>query len=96
MDEPKVNDGNGLFDRDGLIDTLVLDCNDLTKAIAGGNYVAYCHRIVQMVQKLEQLKEGARKELEDRDAQIAELKRSNDELMRQLLGLPAGGDTGAA
>ena len=93
MEEIKVNDGGGLFDSDGLIDTLITDCNDLTKHIAGGQYIQYCNTIVAMIQKLSQLKNGIRNDRENRDRKIEEMKQCNDELVQQLIGLPAEGKT---
>lgn len=69
-----VNDGNGLFDSGGLIDTLIVDCNSLTQALAAGEYVRYCAKIVEMVQKLDRLKEGMAADLADRDKTIRELR----------------------
>ena len=36
-DHMEVNDGNGLFDAEGLIDSLIVDTNETVKSIAGGN-----------------------------------------------------------
>ena len=96
MEEIKVNDGGGLFDTDGLIDTLITDCNEMTKAIASGQYIQYCNRIVQMVQKLSQMKDGIRNDKEEMQRQITELEKENERLRAQVLGLPEGGDGGAA
>ena len=35
----QVNDGGGFLDNIGLIDSLIVDCNNSTKALVSGNYV---------------------------------------------------------
>ena len=69
-----VNDGGGLYDNLGLIDSLVVDCNTLVKDMAAGEYVQFCCVIVQMVQKLGNLKEGVAADLKTREDTITELK----------------------
>lgn len=69
-----VNDGCGLYDNEGLIDTLIIDCNNLVKVLAGGNYVQFCSIVVQMVQKLSNLKSGIKNDLDSKNNVIEELK----------------------
>ena len=71
--ELPVNDGGGLYDSVGLIDTLIVDCNELPRALFSGQNVRFCHLISQMVQKLAQLKEGVKTDLESRNRLIREL-----------------------
>lgn len=87
-----VNDGGGLYDNEGLCDSLILDCNNSVKALASGNYVQFCNVIVQMVQKISNLKSGIRADTDALKANIAELKRMNDSLAEQLTGLPVEKD----
>ena len=68
-----VNDGCGLYDNLGLIDTLTVDCNDLPRLLMTGHCVAFCAKIVEMVQKLSNLREGVKHDIKDRDEQIKEL-----------------------
>lgn len=68
-----VNDGKGLYDNIGLIDTLTVDCNDLPRLLMTGHYVAFCAKVVEMVQKLSLLREGVKHDVADRDEQIKEL-----------------------
>lgn len=95
QDGVTLDDGKGLYTSDGLIDGLIVDCNRLTQHLASGQYVQYCNTIVQMVQKLGALREGIRKEHEDRDKAIQELQALCDGLQEQLTGLPAGDDVPA-
>lgn len=84
MEELSVNDGNGLFDSVGLIDSLIVNCNELVQTLTAGKYVLFCSIIVGMVQKLSRLKEGVKSDLESRENQIADLKRFCDELTAKL------------
>lgn len=85
-EEIKVNDGKGLFDSNGLIDTLIVDCNELPKKLASGEYVGFCGLIVEMVQKLALLKNGITKDRESLQDQVKELIRLRDELMIRING----------
>ena len=87
-----ANDGGGLYDNEGLCDSLILDCNNSVKALASGNYVQFCNVIVQMVQKISNLKSGIRADTDALKANIAELKRMNDSLAEQITGLPVEKD----
>lgn len=90
-----ADDGKGLYTSEGLIDSLIVDCNRLTQHLAAGQYVQYCNTVVQMVQKLGSLKEGIRKEHEDRDKAIQELQALCDGLQERITGLPVGDDVPA-
>ena len=83
-----VNDGGGLYNNEGLCDSLILDCNNAVKVLFSGNYVSFCNVIVQMVQKLSNLKTGIKNDMAGKDETIEELKRMNDSLMEQITGLP--------
>lgn len=77
----KINDGNGIWDNSGLIDTLIVDCNTLVKKMAGGEYVAFCALIVSMVQKLTNLQAGIKTEKESMQEQIDEAQRTINDLL---------------
>ena len=85
-DEVKVNDGKGLFDAEGMIDSLIIDCNNAVKAVASGEYIGWCGISVQMVQKLSALKRGITADIKSRDEEISELKKVNDELRQRIIG----------
>ena len=82
--EMTVNDGNGLFDNEGLCDSLILDCNNAVKSICSGQYVQFCGTIVQMVKKLANLKDGIKKDMQSMADKVEELKRMNEELNAQI------------
>lgn len=63
-----------------LVDSLIMDCNDVVKSCVSGEYVAFCSQIVQMVQKLANLKSGIASDLKNRDENIAELEKRLSDL----------------
>ena len=83
-----LNDGNGLLDSAGLIDTLIVDCNQIPKLLMEGQYVVFCNKIVEMVHKLAKLKEGVQADKQSLTNEIAEMRRMNNELAEKAFGLP--------
>ena len=69
----RTEQNKGLYDNEGLIDTLIVDCNLLQKELVSGQYIGFCVKLVEMVQKLNNLKKGVRNDTESKDRQIAEL-----------------------
>ena len=82
-----INDGGGFLDNIGLIDSLIVDCNNSTKALVSGNYVQYSSINVQMVQKLNNLKKAVKNDMEGLLKQIEDLK--------NLLGVERGQENAA-
>lgn len=74
-DKIPVNDGGGLYDNLGLIDTLVLDCRELFKDLVSGDYVAFEVTHIQMIQKLSNLKTGVENDTKALQARIKELEK---------------------
>lgn len=77
-----VNDGGGLFDSEGLCDTLVNDINNLVKQAVSGNYLLFCDTVVQMTQKVVELKKGIKADLDSKNRVIEHLKEINTNLER--------------
>lgn len=77
-----VNDGGGLFDSEGLCDTLVNDINNLVKQAVSGNYLLFCDTVVQMTQKIVELKKGIKADLDSKNRVIEQLKEINTNLER--------------
>ena len=75
-----VNDGKGLFDSDGLIDTLIVDCHSAVKDLVSGSYIGFCAKIVEMIQKLNRLKKGIKEDKESLEKQIRELREMLDDI----------------
>lgn len=84
MEEISVNDGKGLFDSNGLIDSMIMDCNELVKQLTHGDYVLFCQTVVQMVQKLSSLKKGINSDMKSLQEQIDDLVRINEKFSSQL------------
>lgn len=72
-----VNDGKGLYDSEGLCDSLLMDLNRMQKLLIDNQFIAFCDLIAKMGQKISNLKKGIRADIEDRDRQIEELNRLN-------------------
>ena len=90
--EPSVNDGKGLFDNEGLCDSLLLDLNNLPKILITGQYIQFCAVITGMGQKLVNLKKGIKADMDSMKEKVEDLKRMNDSLYEQMTGLPVEKD----
>ena len=86
--DTKINNGCGLYDNEGLCDTLISDCNNLVKQACSGQYIQFCNTVVQMVQKLVNLKCSIKADLASKDKTIEELKQMNADLAEQTDGIP--------
>ena len=62
------------MNKDEVIDHLVVECNELVKQLATGNYVRFCSTIVQMVSELGHLKEAMHIDIGNLQANIQVLK----------------------
>ena len=80
MENIKVNDGGGLYDNIGLIDTLIVDCNELLRAAFSGQYVRFSSIIVGMTQKLANLKNGVSNDMDALKKQLDDLRRFVDDI----------------
>lgn len=86
----KLNDGKGLYDNEGLIDTLIADLNSLQKLLMTGQYIQYCAMITGMAQKLVNLKDGIRSDMDSMKEKVEDLKRINDRLIAEKDGANDG------
>ena len=57
-----INDGSGIYDRNGMIDGLIVDCENVMKSIMAGEGIQLAAILVEMVQKLSTLKKGTAEE----------------------------------
>lgn len=87
-----VNDGKGLFDNEGLCDSLISDLNSLSKFLVSGQYIQFCAIVTSMAQKLLNLKKGIQTDEDSMKEKVEELKRINDSLVEQVTGLPVDKD----
>ena len=83
MDKIPVNDGGGLFNNEGLCDSLLGDLNNLMKALASGQYIQYCALITGMGQKLVNLKKGIKNDMDSMEQKVEELKVMNERLIKE-------------
>lgn len=76
---------------------MIVDCNNLEKHLVIGDYLIFMQTVLQMVQKLKNLKKGISAEIDSKNKIIEELKAINDSLMEEKAGIPAdrSGDNGA-
>lgn len=87
-----VNDGNGLYDNAGLCNSLILDLNNLPKLLMTGQYIQFCAMIASMGQRLVNLKEGIKSDMDSMNGKVEDLKRMNNSLVEQITGLPVEKD----
>ena len=72
--------GTGIYSNTELIDSLIVDCNYAVKCCHCGEYVAFCSTIVQMVQKLGNLKTGVQNDIQNRETNIRFLEKRLSDL----------------
>ncbi len=87
-----VNDGKGLYDNDGLLETLIVDLNKLPKLLIDGQFIATCDLIAKMAQKVMNIRKGIKAEKDDYEWKIEDLKRLNNELAEQVYKVPVEKD----
>ena len=87
-----VNDGKGLYDNEGLCDTLISDLNGILKYAACGQYLQACAVVTGMAQKILNLKKGIKDDADSLKGKLEELKRENARLVEQITGLPVDKD----
>lgn len=80
-----VNDGGGLYDRDGMLDGLILDCEEVMKAVMAGKGIRLAALLVEMVQKLTTLKKGVAEEVATLTQERDQAREYADEMARALL-----------
>jgi len=67
---------NGIFTNAELVDTLISDMNNLLRTAFDGQYVQACAVVTQIAQKLINLREGIKADLERKDRTIEDLKQA--------------------
>lgn len=87
-DNTGINDGGGLYDSAGFIDTIILDCNNSVKQLAGGNYIGFCNAMVEIVKKLTVLKDGVTNE---KNAMLKQVDEMGKQLEEERSGKCAAG-----
>lgn len=72
---------DGLYNNLGLIDTLIVDCDTLLDILikGKGHRLAFSTKLMEMVQKLSNLRDGVKNDTESLKKQIEELLKERDE-----------------
>jgi len=83
-----VNDGHGLMDNEGLVESMISDLNNLLKNMAAGQYIRVCSIVMEMVQKLQNLNKSMKAERKDFIDQLADLRRLNNDLAEKAFSEP--------
>lgn len=75
-----VNDGKGLYDSTGVIESIITDCNELVRDLTDGQFIRFCARLAGIGQRLSLLKNGVTSDIESLKKQIDELRRFVDDI----------------
>lgn len=67
---------NGIYTNAELVDTLISDMNNLLRTACEGQYVQACAVVTQIAQKLINLREGIKADLDNKNKTIEELKQA--------------------
>lgn len=73
--QPTVNDGNGLYDNEGICDKGILLCNAAMKDLFSGQYIAFADKMTQIVKIFANLKAGIRSDRESMEQKIEDQKK---------------------
>ena len=65
---------NGILTNSELVDSLILDLNNLPKNLIDGQFIHFCDIVSQMGQKLVNLRQGIKADLDNKDKVIEQLK----------------------
>ena len=79
---------NGLYTNTELIDTMIVDLNTLPKHLMDGQYVAFCGLISSLAQRLVNLKDGIKNDLDNRNQMIETLKNQLKEVGYPVVDVP--------
>ena len=79
-DTENTNSG-GIYDTGGMFDSLIVDCDALLKLLFEGQRVAFCGKMIEIIQKICTLKDGVIREISEKE-----------ETIRRLGGHADGGD----
>ena len=89
-----INDGRGIYDNEGIAETLIDDLNNLLKALISQQYIFCIDIVVQMSQKIDKLRKGINADMNDLKYQLEDMKRLNNELLDRIND--GGGHGGSA
>ena len=79
---------NGLYTNTELIDTILSDLNTLPKHLIDNQYVAFCGVIASLAQRLVNLKDGIKSDLDSKNNMIESLKNQLKEVGYPVADVP--------
>lgn len=74
---------NGLYTNAELAESMITDLNNLLRNLSGGQYIRVCSIVMEMVQKITNLKKGIEADINNREEQIKDLQAKYNELAEQ-------------
>ena len=80
---------NGTYTNAELVDTLILDLNNLPKQLIDGQFIQFCSVVAQMGQKLINLREGIKADLDGKNRTIEQLKQTLRNCGQTVEDIPA-------
>ena len=81
--------GKGVYTNSELVDTIIVDLNNMIKEALSGQYVQICYIVTGMTQKLMNLKKGIDADLTSKDKVIEQLKEQLRNLGQEIEDLTA-------
>lgn len=75
----------GLYTNEELVDSLILDVNNLPKELFNGQFIQFCTLIEQMGQKLALLRKGIPADIENKNKIIEELKQQLRDMGQEIV-----------
>ena len=81
--------GKGVYTNSELVDTIIVDLNNMIKEALSGPYVQICYIVTGMTQKLMNLKKGIDADLTSKDKVIEQLKEQLRNLGQEIEDLTA-------
>lgn len=66
--------GKGIYTNVELIESLILDLNNLPKELVDGQFIQFCTLVSQMGQKLANLRNGVQNDIDSKNKVIEQLK----------------------
>ena len=76
--------GNGTYTNTELIDSIIVDLNNMIKEEISGQYINACNMVNQIAQKLVSLRSGIDKDIKNRDKTIECLKQELRDAGREI------------
>jgi hypothetical protein len=79
---------NGVYTNVEMVESIILDLNNLPKGMIAGQFIQSCALVAQMGQKLACLRNGIKKEIENKNKIIEELKQQLRNTGTEVVDMP--------